>query len=140
MEAEDILQDAFVRIFNHLNQFEGKGSLEGWMRRVVVNTALKYVDRKPFSRELLGSVEPPEEESVTLPEVFHQLQEEELLQLISQLPDGYRIVFNMYAIEGYSHAEIAELLGIQESTSRSQLVKARKMLQAQVTGVQKVAV
>jgi RNA polymerase sigma-70 factor (ECF subfamily) len=77
---------------------------------------------------------------VALPSVFSQLHEEELLQLIQQLPDGYRIVFNMYAIEGYSHAEISALLGIQESTSRSQLVKARKMLQSQIFEIQKVAV
>jgi RNA polymerase sigma-70 factor (ECF subfamily) len=74
------------------------------------------------------------------PDVIAQLQEEELLQLIQQLPDGYRVVFNMYAIEGYSHAEISELLGIQESTSRSQLVKARKMLQSRIFEIQKVAV
>jgi RNA polymerase sigma-70 factor (ECF subfamily) len=140
MEAEDILQDAFIRIFDHIGQFQGKGSLEGWMRRIVVNTALKNIDRKSFSNEIIGMDNTPEDISGALPTVFSQLHEEELLHLIQQLPDGYRIVFNMYAIEGYSHAEISELLGIQESTSRSQLVKARKMLQTQILEIQKVAV
>lgn len=140
MEAEDILQDAFIRIFDHIDQFQGKGSLEGWMRRIVVNTALKNIDKKSFSNEIIGLETTAEDTSGALPSVFSQLHEEELLQLIQQLPDGYRIVFNMYAIEGYSHAEISALLGIQESTSRSQLVKARKMLQSQILESQKVAV
>lgn len=140
MEAEDILQDAFIRIFDHIDQFQGKGSLEGWMRRIVVNTALKNIDKKSFSNEIIGLETTAEDTSGALPSVFSQLHEEELLQLIQQLPDGYRIVFNMYAIEGYSHAEISALLGIQESTSRSQLVKARKMLQSQILEGQKVAV
>jgi RNA polymerase sigma-70 factor (ECF subfamily) len=140
LEAEDILQDAFIRIFDHIHQFQGKGSLEGWMRRIVVNTALKNVDRKSFSREIIGMENTPEDIFGAPPDVIAQLQEEELLQLIQQLPDGYRVVFNMYAIEGYSHAEISELLGIQESTSRSQLVKARKMLQSRIFEIQKVAV
>ncbi len=140
MEAEDILQDAFMRIFDHIGQFQGKGSLEGWMRRIVVNTALKNVDKKSFSNEIIGLENTAEDLSGALPSVFSALQEEELLLLIQQLPDGYRIVFNMYAIEGYNHAEISALLGIQESTSRSQLVKARKMLQSQILEIQKVAV
>jgi RNA polymerase sigma-70 factor (ECF subfamily) len=110
------------------------------MRRIVVNTALKNIDKKSFSNEINGLETTAEDASGALPSVFSQLHEEELLQLIQQLPDGYRIVFNMYAIEGYSHAEISALLGIQESTSRSQLVKARKMLQSQILESQKVAV
>jgi RNA polymerase sigma-70 factor (ECF subfamily) len=110
------------------------------MRRIVVNTALKNIDKKSFSNEIIGLETTAEDTSGALPSVFSQLHEEELLQLIQQLPDGYRIVFNMYAIEGYSHAEISALLGIQESTSRSQLVKARKMLQSQILESQKVAV
>jgi len=110
------------------------------MRRIVVNTALKNIDKKSFSNEIIGLETAGEDTSGALPSVFSQLHEEELLQLIQQLPDGYRIVFNMYAIEGYSHAEISALLGIQESTSRSQLVKARKMLQSQIFEIQKLAV
>lgn len=131
MEAEDVLQDAFIKVFDHLQQFQNKGSFEGWIRRVVVNTALKTFDRKSFTHEQYG-LEIREDYSAAEPKVFAQLNEEELLGLIARLPEGYRIVFNLYAIEGYSHAEIADTLGVQESTSRSQLVKARKMLQAMV--------
>lgn len=131
MEAEDVLQDAFIKVFDHLHQFQNKGSFEGWIRRVVVNTALKTFDRKSFTHEQYG-LEVREDYSAAEPKVFAQLNEEELLGLIARLPEGYRIVFNLYAIEGYSHAEIADMLGVQESTSRSQLVKARKMLQAMV--------
>jgi RNA polymerase sigma-70 factor (ECF subfamily) len=139
MEAEDVVQDAFIKVFDHLNQFQNKGSFEGWIRRIVVNTALKTFDRKSFTHEQYG-LDVREDYSAAEPSVYAQLSEEELLGLIAQLPDGYRIVFNLYAIEGYSHAEVAEMLGVQESTSRSQLVKARKMLQAMVMDLQKVAV
>lgn len=139
MEAEDVLQDAFIKIFDHLHQFQNKGSFEGWIRRVVVNTALKTFDRKSFTHEQYG-MDLREDFSAAEPTVFSQLQEEELLGLIARLPEGYRIVFNLYAIEGYSHAEIADMLGVQESTSRSQLVKARKMLQTMVMELQKVTV
>ena len=107
-----------------------------------MNTALKTFDRKSFTHEQYG-LEIREDFSAAEPSVFSQLSEAELLGLIARLPEGYRIVFNLYAIEGYSHAEIADTLGVQESTSRSQLVKARKMLQAMVMDlehVQKVTV
>ncbi len=139
MEAEDLLQDAFIKVFDHLAQFQNKGSLEGWIRRIVVNTALKNIDRKSFTHEQYG-MEIREDFSSTDPGVYAQLGEAELLKLIAQLPEGYKVVFNLYAIEGYNHAEIAELLGVQESTSRSQLVKARKMLQSMVEHLQSIAV
>lgn len=138
LEAEDILQDAFIKVYNRLGQFQGKGSFEGWIRRIVVNTALKNYDRKSFTHEKMGLED--REDVGADPHVIGQLHAEELMKLIHQLPDGYRVVFNLYAIEGYSHAEIADMLGIQESTSRSQLVKARKLLQAQVLELQKIAV
>ena len=139
MEAEDMLQDAFVKVFEHLGQFQFKGALEGWIRRIVVNTAIKAYDRKSFTHEQIG-IDPTWDSASDLPLSDMQLQEEDLLNLINRLPDGYRIVFNLYAIEGYSHQEIAEMLGIQESTSRSQLVKARKQLQTQLFELHKVAV
>lgn len=137
-EAEDILQEAFIRIFENLREFQFKGSLEGWMRRIVINVAIKHYQRKYFSQEQtpLEQVADPWEE----PGVYAQLGEAELLGLIGQLPEGYRLVFNLYAIEGYSHKEIADLLGIQEGTSRSQLVKARTMLQNQLKALQRIAV
>lgn len=139
MEAEDILQDAFVKVFEHIGQFQFKGALEGWIRRIVVNTAIKAYDRKSFTHEQIG-IDPTWDSASDLPLSDMQLQEKDLLNMINQLPDGYRIVFNLYAIEGYSHQEIAEMLGIQESTSRSQLVKARKQLQTQLFELHKVAV
>ncbi|MBV6427879.1 MAG: ECF RNA polymerase sigma factor SigE [Haliscomenobacter sp.] len=134
-----MLQDAFVKVFEHLGQFQFKGALEGWIRRIVVNTAIKAYDRKSFTHEQIG-IDPTWDSASDLPLSDMQLQEEDLLNLINRLPDGYRIVFNLYAIEGYSHQEIGEMLGIQESTSRSQLVKARKQLQTQLVELHKVAV
>lgn len=138
MEAEDILQDAFIKVFDNLSKFKFKGSFEGWVRRIVINTALKNYGKRGFRQEQIGMDQ--YQEVPMEPSVYSHLQEEELLNLVAKLPDGYRIVFNLYAIEGYSHKEIAETLGIQESTSRSQLVKARKMLQSQVLEMQKIAV
>ena len=138
MEAEDLLQDAFIKVFDNLNKFEFKGSFEGWVRRIVINTALKNYSKKSFKQEQIGLENYPE--LPLEPEIYAHLQEEELLRLIAKLPEGYRLVFNLYAVEGYSHKEIADMLGIQESTSRSQLVKARKMLQAMIIDLQKIAV
>ena len=138
MEAEDILQDAFIKIFDNITRFEFKGSFEGWVRRIVINTALKNYSKKSFKQEQIGLENYPE--LPLEPEIYAHLQEEELLRLIAKLPEGYRLVFNLYAVEGYSHKEIADMLGIQESTSRSQLVKARKMLQAMIIDLQKIAV
>lgn len=131
MEAEDLLQEAFVRVYANLGQFRFQGSFEGWIRRIVVHTVLKHFRKLSIQREQIGIPEHADEDSVD-PAALHQLHEEELLKLIAALPDGYRVVFNLYAIEGYSHKEIAEMLGIGESTSRSQFLKARKALQAQL--------
>jgi RNA polymerase sigma factor (sigma-70 family) len=136
MEAEDWLQDAFVKIFENIHRFRGEGSLEGWMKRIVVNTALKELRKVQFRNEELPDGQ-GNEPSVA-PSAFSQLGEEDLLNLIANLPDGYRIIFNLHAIEGFSHKEIAELLNIEESTSRSQLTKARKMLQRQISDLQKI--
>ena len=136
MEAEDILQDAFIKVFDTVNRFESKGSFEGWIRRIVVNTALKNASRHSFQKENIGMenvVESSED-----PTILSKLSEEEIIRLIQQLPDGYRIVFNLYCIEGFSHKEIGETLKIEESTSRSQLVKARNMLQKKVIDAQKI--
>lgn len=126
-EAEDLLQDAFIKIFNNLKRFEGKGSFEGWMRRIAVNTAIKNYNKSAFQKEKIGL--PEYHDTPINAEAISNLTEEELLKEIATLPDGYRVVFNLYVIEGYSHKEIARQLNIGESTSRSQLVKARKLLQ-----------
>lgn len=136
MEAEDILQDAFIKIFKNLEKFEGKGSFEGWMRRIVVNTALKNYNKSSFQKEKIGLQD--YEEGALDPDVVASLHAEELMNVVSNLPAGYKAVFNLYVIEGYSHREIAEQLEIQESTSRSQLVKARKMLQSKITQLMRI--
>ena len=125
-----MLQDAFIKVFDNIHRFEGKGSFEGWIRRIVINTALKNISKHSFQKENIG-MEGVVESSAD-PSVFSHLTEQELLKIIAKLPDGYRVVFNLYCIEGYSHKEIGELLNIEESTSRSQLTKARAVLQAQV--------
>jgi RNA polymerase sigma-70 factor (ECF subfamily) len=129
-EAEDILQEGFVAIFDNIKKFRSEGSFEGWMRRIMVNTALKTYHKQRFHNEQLELSD--YDTHFEDPQAVAMLSTKELLELISALPDGYRLVFNLYAIEGYSHKEIADKLGISESTSRSQLLKARKMLQRRI--------
>lgn len=126
-EAEDLLQEGFIRVFDKLHGFRMEGSLEGWIRRIMVHTCINHLRKKSVRDEVLGA-DPVRERSVA-PAALTNLGQEELLSLVQQLPSGYRMVFNLYAIEGYDHAEIAELMGCGESTSRSQLAKARRMLQ-----------
>jgi RNA polymerase sigma factor (sigma-70 family) len=140
-DAEDILQDSFIKIFGKLEQFKGEGSFEGWMRRIVVNTALKKYSVSRYSKEFtVEEVKDVREDSNNDVPAYNHLSEKDLLALINDLPDGYRIIFNLNVIEGYSHDEIANLLGIQAGTSRSQLVKARNLLQKRIVQVQRVAV
>jgi RNA polymerase sigma factor (sigma-70 family) len=138
MEAEDMLQDAFIKVFQYIGQFKFEGAFEGWIRRIVVNTAIRHLEKKKLHFKDI------DENSQNAPQIdaqaYTHLGEADLMRLISELPDGYRLVFNLNAIEGYSHEEIAVMLNIQPGTSRSQLVKARKMLQHQILQLQKVAV
>ena len=134
-DAADILQEGFVKVFTKLAQFQFQGSFEGWVRRIMIHTALRTYQRQRFDMEQSGYEQLPE--SPVEPEALALLSEAELRQLIHGLPDGYRAVFNLVAIEGYSHAEAAELLEIQESTSRSQLTKARRWLAEQLRILQK---
>jgi RNA polymerase sigma-70 factor (ECF subfamily) len=129
-EAEDILQESFIRIFSYINQFRFEGSLEGWLKRIVVNTALRLLQRKKL--RFLEIDDEQETPPFVDPHVLDELSAEELLRLISRLPEGYRIVFNLHAIEGYDHNEIAAMLNISSGTSRSQLAKARRLLQTQI--------
>ena len=141
VDAEDILQDAFMKVFDKLGQFKFEGSFEGWIRKIVVNTALKKYSVSRYDKEVVGyEVTDRDENKGEEPVAYHQLTEKDLLALINKLPDGYRMIFNLYVIEGYQHDEIAAMLNIQPGTSRSQLVKARTMLQKQLTVLQKVAV
>ena len=139
-DAEDILQDAFIKVFNKIYQFKFEGSFEGWIRKIVVNTALKKYSLRRYEKEVVGYEIKDRDESSMEPSAYAHLNQKEIMDLINNLPDGYRLIFNLYVIEGYQHDEIAEMLGIQSGTSRSQLVKARNMLQKQILQLQKVAV
>lgn len=126
-EAQDVLQDAFIKIFNKLPDFESKGSLEGWVRRIMVNTALDaYRKSKKHQKDVdVDSV------SFLLDSndyTIESMNADDLLSIIKTIPEGYRVVFNLFAIEGYSHKEIADMLGVTESTSKSQYSRAKKML------------
>lgn len=135
MEAEDLLQDGFIKVFTNLEQYKSEGPFEQWIRRIMINNAIKNCHRKSFQNEFSAGDEIPE--TIEDPEVIESMAERELIAMINELPDGYRMVFNLYAIEGYSHKEISETLNIEESTSRSQLVKARKVLQDKLLKHQK---
>ncbi|MFQ3213705.1 MAG: RNA polymerase sigma factor (sigma-70 family), partial [Marivirga sp.] len=130
LEAEGTMVTAFVKIFERINQYSGEGSFEGWMRRIMVNESLMYL-RKNKNMSLNIDIE----EVYELPQ-FNRLEDHleaaDLMTLINQLPVGYRTVFNLYAIEGYSHKEIGEKLSVSENTSKSQLSRARSSLQKQL--------
>lgn len=132
-DAEDILQDSFIRIFDKIKQYNGKGSFEGWMKRITINVALqKYRQGKKLQvirNEVIES-----EETVVLEE---ELETNFLLGLIQQLPDQYRLVFNLYVLDHFSHKEIAELLNISVGTSKSNLSRARKILKEKITAYQR---
>ncbi len=138
MEAEDMIQDAFIKVYKYIGQFKFEGAFEGWIRRIVVNTAIRHLEKKKIHFKDMED-NSPHAPSID-PQAYMHLGEDDLMKLINQLPDGYRMVFNLNAIEGYSHEEIAVMLNIQPGTSRSQLVKARKMLQHQILQLQKIAV
>ena len=139
-DAEDILQDAFIKVFDKISQFKFEGSFEGWIRKIMVNTALKKYSLRRYEKEVSGYEIKDRDESGMEPSAYAHLTQKELMELINNLPDGYRLIFNLYIIEGYQHDEIAAMLNIQPGTSRSQLVKARNMLQKQILQLQKVAV
>jgi RNA polymerase sigma factor (sigma-70 family) len=124
-EIEDILQEAFIKIFINIKNFNNLGSFEGWMKRIVVNTAINsYWKNLSFNTHL--NFENVEESNMDPVEIADRLSVDELHQVIAKLPEGYRFVFNMFAIDGYSHKEIADMLCITESSSRSQYTRAKK--------------
>ena len=135
-QAEDVLQDSFIRIFTYLVQYRNEGSFEGWVRRVCVNTCIRHLEKAKRLQVDCKSDDMPE--YAIDASVVDQMSADELLGLIDRLPDGYKTVFNLSIIEGYPHKEIAEMLGIEESSSRSQLTKARKYLQRSLGATPKV--
>ena len=139
-DAEDIVQDAFIKVFEKIHQFKSEGSFEGWIRKIVVNTALKKYTVIRYGKEVSGYEINDRNESSIEASAYSHLTEKELLGLINNLPNGYRLIFNLYVIEGYQHEEIATMLSIQPGTSRSQLVKARNMLKNQIFKMQRIAI
>ncbi|MCI4668518.1 MAG: RNA polymerase sigma factor [Bacteroidia bacterium] len=130
-EAEDILQEGFLKVFLKIKKFQESGSFEAWIRRIMANTAIDFIRKEKHylhQLEIKDEILPGQKEDIVA-----SLEAEKLMEIIQQLPDGYRWVFNLYAIEGYSHAEIGEKLGISESTSRSQYTRARALLKKQVS-------
>jgi RNA polymerase sigma factor (sigma-70 family) len=126
-DAQDVLQDGFVKVFRKLDSFRSEGSFEGWIRRVFVNTAIEHFRRKHYMQPVTEREENTLE-SKTLT-ALDGLSEKDILKLVQQLAPGYRAVFNLYVVEGYSHKEIAEMLDITEGTSKSQLSRAKVILQ-----------
>ena len=130
-DAKDVLQEGFLKIFTEIDQYKGKGAFGGWVRKVFVNTSLDYIRKKKRikEKEFLTDIEierfeqAPDMENVTA---------DDLINCIAELPDTYRAVFNLFAVEGFHHQEIAEMLEIPESTSRSYFFRARKLLQEKV--------
>lgn len=126
MDAEDILQEGFVKLFNNLARFRGEGSFEGWVRRIFVNTAIEHIRRKKLNTSVGEGMEN------LIADKHHNaldnLYEKDIIKTSQTLSDGYRTVFNLYAIDGYSHKEIASKLGITESTSKSQFSRAKAIL------------
>jgi RNA polymerase sigma factor (sigma-70 family) len=123
-EAEDIFQDSFIKVLKNLKNYSYKGSFEGWIKKIVINTAIDHYKKNHSLRNYVSYEDADETEQDTS-EIADQLSTNELLEIIKKLPHGYRVVFNLYAIEGYTHSEISEMLQITEGSSRSQLCKAR---------------
>ncbi|MEQ1798701.1 MAG: RNA polymerase sigma factor [Lacibacter sp.] len=128
-DAQDILQEGFIKIYKNLERFRGDGSFEGWVRRIFVNTAIEQIRKKKMDVSLTEKEETIEYKSIS---AVDNINEKDLLKIVSGLSPGYRSVFNMYVVEGFSHKEIGELLGISEGTSKSQLARARMILQDRI--------
>jgi RNA polymerase sigma-70 factor (ECF subfamily) len=132
MEAEDMLQNGFIRVFQKMADYRGEGSFEGWVRRIMVHSSIEYY-RKHHKMLTVADLESVGKEPSVDPVAASRLNANDLMALIQQLSLGYRMVFNLYAIEGYSHKEIGEIMGISEGASKSQLSRARAILKEQIT-------
>lgn len=133
-DAEDIFQEAFIRIFQQIDQLREAQALPAWVKRLTVNTAINHYRKQKRLREQgVGELDLENHRDMAQsPEILDQLDNEALLLLINKLPDGYRIIFNLYVIEGYSHKEIAEVMNTSENSSKSQLYKAKKALKKMI--------
>lgn len=131
MEAEDMLQIGFIKVFEKIGDYRGDGSFEGWVRRIMIHSSIEFY-RKHHKMIHVADLEGEAQEQLVSPNITAALAAKDLMLLIQQLAPGYRIVFNLFAIEGYSHREIAALTGITEGASKSQLSRARNILKGQV--------
>ncbi len=131
-EAEDVLQEGFIKVFEKMNQWQGTGPLGGWIRTIIVNTALTYLrSRKKWKNTT--TIETAVHLNADEVNAISSMNEESLLKLIETMPSGYKTVFNLFAIEGYGHKEIADLMGISENTSKTQFLKAKNWLKKNLT-------
>jgi len=134
-DAQDILQEGFIKVFRNLDRFRAEGSFEGWIRRIFVNTAIEHyrrtVNMYPVSETQENNVEDKDWSA------FDKLAVKDLMKIIQELSPGYRAVFNLYVVEGYTHKDIAAMMGISEGTSKSQLARAKAILKNIITGKQK---
>jgi RNA polymerase sigma factor (sigma-70 family) len=126
-EAKDILQESFIKVFNNLTKFEHKGSFEGWIKRIFINTSIEFY-RKNKRQNMVDNIDSVAEQSIDS-QILSMLKAADLMKLVNCLPTGYRTVFNLYVVEGYTHQEISNMLHISDNTSKSQLHKARLHLQ-----------
>jgi RNA polymerase sigma factor (sigma-70 family) len=131
-DAQDLLQEGFIKVYKNLHRFRAEGSFEGWVRRVFVNTSIEHFRKKSAQ---LSSVSEKEENTIEDADItaLDSLAEKDIINIVQELSPGYRTVFNLYVVEGYAHKEIGELLGISEGTSKSQLARAKAILQKKVT-------
>lgn len=125
-DAQDVLQEGFIRVFKKIDSFRGDGSLEGWIRRIMVHTSIEFYRKR--SRYFMVDIEEATREADTEMDSLAQLERAEILEQIQQLPPGYRTVFNLYVIEGFNHQEIGDMLSISSGTSKSQLSRAKGLL------------
>ena len=140
-EAEDILQEGFLKIFTKIGEFEGRGSFEGWMKRIFVNTAITHYHKNSKHNKYhydIDDVQIPKNEKPAYGE--SEFTKEELFKIIHSLPEGYKVVFNLYALEGYKHKEIAEMLKIDINTSKSQYSRAKKLIRRKLEALGQIAI
>lgn len=136
-EAEEILQDGFMRVFTYIHTYSGEGSLEGWIKRIMINAALLRHRNKGNNLWVRTEFKAELHDPVEAASFFSSYDEKELLKLVQSLPPAYRMVFNLYVLEGFKHKEIAAMLGISEGTSKSNLADARNILQKKVCELQR---
>lgn len=135
-DAEDIMQEGFIRVFRYIKDYRGEGSFEGWVRRIIVNTAINHYKRR-IKRSFSNPIEEEGKAAGFNANIIEQMSADEILKIVSELPVGYRTVFNLNIIEGYTHKEIGVLLGISENTSKSQLSRARGSLQKKLENIKR---